>query len=297
MKKSKFSLGVKIIAILSFVIAVFGCGYFSLDKIIIPRNFSHYGINGVRDLTNVFASLYGVPKESKIIVNGYGEDDLENAVSKLQEAGYKIEDDGTIVQENLASFNSNSNKAMMLTDSEMVAVFDSLVQSGLLVDNLTNLKYIDLVDIEVIDLVITPLSEETVENYTKFNNANVKFIIKVNTEHLCEQMAEQMQTTEAILNVIIPNNLYFTIDYDINLGLARSSRAQGLISINNKSAEKSEVLLNLLISFIFPEEDEMTIEKFTSAIGDVALSGIDELGDFSFVCLDKEENEYGLIFS
>ena len=159
MKKSKFNLFVKIFVVISCVFAVFACGYFSLDKIIIPRNFSHYGISSVKDLTNVFASLYGVPKESKIVKNGFEETDLESAVEKLQDVGYKIEDDGTIMQENISTFGKNVNSTMVLSDREVAAVSNVLVQSEILSQNLQNLNYIDAVNIEVIDFVITPDKE------------------------------------------------------------------------------------------------------------------------------------------
>ena len=110
MNKNKFNFFVKIFVVISCIFAVFACGYFSLDKIIIPRNFSNYGICSVKDLTNVFASLYGVPKESKIVKNGFEEKDLIGAVKKLQDVGYKIEDDGTILKENISTFGKDVNE-------------------------------------------------------------------------------------------------------------------------------------------------------------------------------------------
>lgn len=296
MKKGKLGFIVKIMAVFSFVVAIFACGYFSLDKVIIPRNFAHYGISSIKDLTNVFASLYGVPDEKDIVENGYAEKDLESAVEKLQNAGYKIEDDGTILQENILSFKDNVKEQLFLTNNEITAVCDKLVQSGILAQNLQHLNYIDVVNISVLDFVITPDKNSYDEETSSYGKANVKSIVKINTKALCEQMAIQMETTEALLNVIIPENMYFTIDYDIDLRMRSDSRAVGTISVNGKKAEKSEVLINLLIDFIFPKEDEMTFDKFTKAIGDVALSAIDTLGQFNFV-VNETTKEIGLMFS
>lgn len=297
MKKSKFGLIVKIMAIVSFVIAVFSCGYFSLDKVIIPRNFSIYGINGVKDLTNVFASLYGSPSESQLVVVGYDEQDFNSALAKLQGAGYKIEDDGTILQENIYSFKDDVNTSLILSSSEVASILESIIQSDILAQNLKNLNYIDTMNISILDFVILPDLDTYNETTLSYERADVKAIVKINTEELCEQISIQMQTSKSLLNVIIPNNLYFVVDYDIDLMTRDNHDATVSISVNGKSAEKSETLINLLISFIFPTEDEMTYDKFTSLIGSIALSGIDALGDFRFVDFDKENNQYGLMFS
>ena len=294
MKKGKVKFIAKIIAVLTFVVVICFCGYFSLDKIVIPKNFGNYGIHGVRDLTNVFATLYGAPKESKLVEVGYSDEDLESAVSKLQEAGYKIEDDGTILQENISSF--KGDKGLYLSDKELAAVCNALTQSGILAENLPHLNYINTMNINVLEVVITPDENSYDENKNTYNKANIKSIVKINTEDLCEQIAIQMETTEALLNLIIPNTIYFTVDYDIDLTQESENRTTGDIAINGQTSKKSEALINLLIEFIFPEADEMTFEKFTSAIGNVALSGIDELGEFSF-SKNNSLNENGILVS
>ena len=104
MKKKKSGILAKVVILLSFILAIFAGGYFFLDKLIVPKYFSQYGITGIGDLVDVVASLYTTPNESKMIVNGYTQTDLTNAISKLQKAGYKIESDGTIKEDNLNEF-------------------------------------------------------------------------------------------------------------------------------------------------------------------------------------------------
>ena len=99
-KKNNSGILAKIIILFAVIMAIFAGGYFFLDKLIIPKYFDKYGISGVGDLVDVVASLYNSPKESKMIKNGYTQIDLTNAISKLQTAGYKIENDGTIYEEN-----------------------------------------------------------------------------------------------------------------------------------------------------------------------------------------------------
>jgi len=53
------------------------------------------------------------------------------------------------------------------------------------------------------------------------------------------------------------------------------------------SAKESEILINLLIDFIFPPEDEMNMQKFTKTFGDIILTSINELGDFKFKQVDE----------
>ena len=66
MKKKNSGILAKIIVLLSFILAVFLGGYFFLDKLIVPKYFSKYGINRLGDLVNVVASLYSTPNEAKM---------------------------------------------------------------------------------------------------------------------------------------------------------------------------------------------------------------------------------------
>ena len=291
-KKNKSGVLIKIFTALSVVVAIIFCGYMSLDKFFIPKKFGVYGITNMKDLTTVFASLYSVPKEKKIIVNGYGDGDLESGIEKLQIANYKIEDDGTVLNENLANFKGDGS--VLLSDRELAAVCDKILKSGLLEENLPNLNYIGNINIKIIDLLITvdPASyNEVSQTYSK---ANVKLIIKINTEELREQISKQMETTQALLKIIIPSSLYFSVDYDVDLSNEDDMRTTGTISINGKKVENSKLLINLLIQFIFPSEDEMTYEKFTEEIGNILIEGIRELGNFSFVASVDETELSGI---
>ena len=292
-KNKKYNILIYIATLLGVVIAIIACGYFSLDKIIIPKKFGKYGINNLNDLTNVFSSLYSLPKESDLIENGYSNDDLESGIEKLQNANYKIEDNGTILNENISSFKGDGNLA--LTDKEFAAVCNKLVKSGILTENLPHLNYINTMNISVVDLVIK-VDEESIDELTGlYSKANIKLIIKIDTTDLCSQIAVQMQTTEALLKIIIPSTLYFTVNYEIDLSKENDNRTTGTIAINGKTEKQSEILINLLIEFIFPKEDEMTYDKFTKAIGDVALSGIDQLGSFNFSTNIENTQQNGII--
>ena len=58
--------------------------------------------------------------------------------------------------------------------------------------------------------------------------------------------------------------------------------SNGHISINGRKEKQSNILINLLIDFIFPDSEEMNKEKFTHELGNVIISGIEILGDFDF---------------
>lgn len=279
MKKKKVKLLSKIMITLCLILAVFVGGYFFLDKTIIPKYFGQYGIGGVSDLVGVVTSLYKSPNESKMITNGYTPTDTSNAISKLRTANYKIEEDGTILEENFNSFQGNAN--VELTDREFAAVCDKMLKNGILVDVLPELNYLNVINISLLELIITP--DEDSFDGSGFTSANIEFILKINTESIREQIASQMDTPLFLLNMIIPDNLYFTVTYDLDLTKQEESRANGTIAINGRTAKQSKVLIELLIDFIFPESDEMNYEKFIQSVGDIALEGIDVLGDFKFI--------------
>ena len=100
-QKTKRGIIIRIVALVATIIAIFAGGYFCLDKVIVPKYFGNYGINNVPDLVGVVTSLYKSPNESKFITNGHTKTDLSNAIEKLQSAGYKIDEQGVITEENM----------------------------------------------------------------------------------------------------------------------------------------------------------------------------------------------------
>ena len=291
MKKKNSGILAKVLILLSFILAVFAGGYFFLDKLIVPKYFSKYGINGLGDLVNVVASLYSTPNEAKMISNGYTQTDLTNAISKMQKAGYKIENDGTIKSENMNDFKGSGR--LELTDREFAAVCNGFLDNGLLEDSLSDLNYLNITELSVLDLVVTLNEESQIEDTNTYTKANIDFIIKVNTTKLREQIADQMDTPIYLLKMIIPDVLYFEVSYDIDLE-KEEDRTNGVIEINGRSPEKSEALINVLIGFIFDEKEEMDLQKFINEIGSVALQGIDALGDFKFA---KYEKQVGVVIN
>lgn len=287
--KKKTGILAKVFILLAAILAIFTGGYFFLDKLVVPKYFGKFGIDGIVDLIDVVASLYNTPNEANLIKNGYTQTNFTNAISKLQESNYKIEDDGTIKKDNLINFKGDGK--LELTDQEFAALCNTFLNNGLLEDSLSNLNYLNITQLTLLDLIVTP-DGETYDSKTKtYTKANVNFIIKVDTTNLREQIAEQMDTPVYLLKMIIPDKMYFQVSYDIDL-LKENNKTNGTIAINGRTPEKSENLINLLISFIFNEEDEMDMQKFIGELGSVAVQGIEALGDFKFA---KFGNQYGFI--
>ncbi len=280
-KNSRSGFVVKLVIIISLVLSVFVGGFFFLDKVIVPKYFGDYGIYNVGDLIGVVSSLYSSPKESEFITNGHSPADLSDAIKKLQNANYKIQDDGNILKEDMDSF--KGDQRVELTDCEFAAICDKLIENGMLKNALPDLNYLNVMNISVLELTSKPVEESLDEESGTYSKAHIKFIIKIETSDIRDQIASQMQTPMYLLKIIIPDKLYFSINYDIDLDNPEERYSNGDISINGKTAKQSETLINLLIEFIFPEEENMDINSFTKAIGDVAMKGIDALGTFRFV--------------
>ena len=289
MRKKKTGFIFKIFVALTLIGAIFTGGYFFLDKKIVPKYFGMYGINSIPDLVGVVTSLYNSPKESEIVKNGHTQTDFSNAVVKLQKAGYQINDDGSMKDNVFDDFKGTGR--VELTDKELAAVCNKFIADGILVDALPDLNYLNVINISVLELTITPI-ESSLEDglYTK---AHISSIMKINTSDICEQIAKEMDTPKFLLNMIIPEQLYFSISYDIDLNeeneesqededVKSSVNANGTIAINGRNEKQSRILINLLIDFIFPDSEEMNKDKFTSELGDIIVNGIEILGDFKF---------------
>lgn len=277
-RRKRTGIIAKIFLTLCIIMGIFAGGYFFLDKVIVPKYFSKYGINGMPDLVGVVRSLYNSPKESSLVTNGFTNSDLTSATDKLQSSGYKVEDDGTILNHDFNNF--QGTEPVELTDKEIAAFCNKMLEDGVLASVLPNLNYINVMNISILEVIITPNKSSEIEN--GYSSANVEMIIKLNTTNIREQIANQMNTPLFLLNMIIPDTLYFTVSYDIDVS-DEQARSNGTIAINGRTENQSKVLIGLLIEFIFPAEDEMNQEKFTSAIGDILVLGIDALGEFRFV--------------
>ncbi len=288
MRRKKSGFIAKIIVIVCILLSIFVGGFFFLDKLIVPKYFGSYGIYNVGDLVGVVSSLYNAPRESDMVTNGYTETDLNSAISRLQAKGYKIQNNGEIFKDDLENFKGEGN--VYLTDCEFAAVCDKLIQSGMLKNALPNLNYLNVMNISVLEFTVNPDEKSasdvvlTDKGETQtYSKAHIKFIVKIETTDIRDQIAKQMETPMYLLKIIIPDKLYFTLNYDIDLNDPEERYSNGKITINGKKEKQSETLINLLINFIFPAEDNMNIVGFTKAIGDVALEGIDRLGDFKFI--------------
>ena len=246
MEQKKPRIWGRIIALLSIVIAVFVGGYFFLDLAIIPKYFGQYGIRNVPDLVGVVTSLYKSPNEKKLIKNPYTSQDLTSAINTLQLANYKIADDGTVVEDDF-----KGDTSVKLTDREVAALCNQMIDNGILLDALPSLNYLNMINISVLEVLIVPDKDsKDGEYYTK---ASLEFIAKLETVDIREQIAEHMDTPLFLLNMIIPDNLYFLVSYDIDLSKEEGERiSNATIALNGRTAEQSEILMNLLIDFIFP---------------------------------------------
>lgn len=295
MNKRSSGIFAKIAILLSIVLAIFTGGYFFLDKVIVPKYFGQYGIHGMKDLVGVVSSLYGTPKESKFITNPYTQADFTIAISKLQAADYLIANDGTILEQEGRDFRGEGS--VKLTDREFAAVCDKLLQDNILVDALPDLKYLNIINISLKQVVFVVDEESYDEETQTYTKANISFIAKIDTTGIREQIAAQMNTPIYLLKMIIPDSIYFSVEYDVDLTKTEDERIlEGSVGINSKSAKQSEIVVNLLIDFIFPEDANMTIEKFTVDLGEIVLEGIDFFGEFKFINnLGVKQNQAGIL--
>lgn len=258
---------------LAVILAIFFSGYLFLDKVIVPKYFKDYGITGVPDLVGVVTSLYKSPKEANLVKNGHTQTDLSSAIKVLQDAGYNIKDDGTIPKDE--EFTGSGE--VKLTDKEFAAVCEKLLEDGILSSVLPAYNYIDIINMSLLEVTVTPNKDKPSEDGEGYTAARIEFILKLETDGIREQIANQMGTPLFLLNLIIPDTLYFEASYDIDVTKNGTTQSNGSIAINGRTTKQSEILINLLISFIFPKDEQMNLEEFTLTLGDIITQGIDLL--------------------
>ena len=114
------------------------------------------------------------------------------------------------------------------------------------------------------------------------NSANIHALFKVDTVGLRDQIAHEMGISKFLIEMIIPDIMYMSVDYNLALVNNSWTYSDGNISLNGRTAEQSKILLDMLISFIFPEEDNMNLEKLTNEFGNILQSGLGLLGKPSY---------------
>lgn len=276
----KFFLG--LLTIVLVLGAIICGGYFVLDKAVVPKYFSSYGIHSMDDLVVMMRTLYSVPSETEIVTNAYSKSDLTTATNKLTEKEYPILEEGMFDFEAFDS-GKRGNGDLYLTDRELASVLDKLLDSTEFSNILPNLNHIDTINMNLLELSITPKETDGVID-TK--NAHIQFILKVNTTEVRSQMAKEMDIPIFLLNMIFPENLYLTANYNVNIDNSGDKSvwqtSDGTLSVNDSNDKQSEILLDLLISFIFNKDDQMTISKLVENFGHILDQGVELFGEIEF---------------
>jgi len=282
MKKNKtLKFFISLAIILVVLTGIFVGGYFILDKAVVPKYFGEYGIHNMSELVGMMSTLYNNKTEKDIVINPFTSSDADAAESKLIAVGFPALSSGRLDYKKLAEgdYSPDTLSEVSLTDRELASLIDGMLQSGVLVDKLPNLKYINTLYMSCLQVKIYP---EYVDGVINENKADLSFIIKLDTSSMRGQMAEEMQMPIFLLNMIVPNTMYITSNITLEVRDGEWVYEGGGIGINGKTEKQSKILLNLLIDFIFPKEDNMTIEELESSLGDVVIKGTSLLGSARF---------------
>ena len=277
-KKGTIKFLVGLFVVLAFLGGIICGGYFLLDKVVVPKYFAEYGISGMNDLVVLMRTMYSLPKEKEILNNPYYQSDLSTASKKLGDANYPVLADGTFSFE-LFDNGQKGDGDVYLTDRELASILDKLLDSTEFSDILPNLNSIDTININLKQLMITP--EKEGEEYSK-TNAHINAIFKIDTKEVRSQMAKEMDIPLFLLNMIFPEQMYITCDYTFEKIEAEWKVTNGALAVNGSDSKQSETFLNLLIRFVFKEEDEMTITKLLDNFAKIVERGTELLGDFEF---------------
>ena len=314
MKRSKTKFIVVLTTVLILITGTVIGGYYAIDKLLVPKYFGRYGINNLPELVDLVQTIYIVPSEDSFINNPYTKADAQTMTAKFAKVGFPTLANGeidfeTIVKSEEKRFLKTDSESfnethITLTDKEIATILNQILDTGILVSNFKSLSYLDTLQMQIKQLSITPTDLESKdstlasEQFMDFssNSANLSLTIKITTESAKQQIAKNIDAPQFLIDWIIPEEMYITasmsteIDKDGNHTFSNTS-----LSINSKTPKQSEVLLSLLISFIYPDSENMTIDELTTALGDLAIEGINLLGDFEYVQVEtKTSSSFGI---
>ena len=271
--------------------------YFLLDKLIVPKYFGSYNINNLGDLVSMVSTLYNTPKEKDLIKNGFTISDQNNAEQKLKDAGFPRFENGELDYDKIASgeFVIADTELLTMTDRELAAVLNEMIGHGVLTSKVPSLKFVNQMDLTILELNITPKKDASKSEGYDSKSAKVGLIFKFDTSTLIDQISKEMDTPVFLLNMIIPKTMYVTLSYDLSINDQNECVAEnGHMSINGRTVKQSKVLLDLMVSFIFPAEENMTVDKLTETMGNTLIKGVDLLGNIEFKEKVKD-NQNGVV--
>jgi len=262
-------------------------GYMILDKIVVPKYLSAYGINNMGELASVISTMYNSPKESQFIKNPYSLGDRESGITKLKNANFPYNDEKStldyekIAKEKVTVVDVDGTGYLVFTDKEIAAILDDVLKSGVIAENLDAIATLDTLTMTTKEVIVSP---KLVGDATSSGSAHISMTIMVNTSKVRGDMAKNMDVPTFLLNMIVPKDLYFTCEFDIDAtDMQNYVYSNCVMRINGATAKQSEILIDLLISFIFEPEQNMNMEELVHKIGEIVTYGLELFGEFDFV--------------
>ncbi len=298
MKKNKT---LRFFVTLLIVLAILGSlvvgGYFILDKAVVPKYFGEYGINNMSDLVEMMGTLYNNNDESDIVTNPFRESDKVSAENKLIEVGFPVLANGNLDYKKIAEgqFEVSSEASVELTDKELASIVGEMLNSGVLAEKLPNLRYLNTLTFTMLEVIITP--DVIIGEEVDLNSAHMEFTVKIDTSSVRTQMANEMEMPLFLLNMIVPKTLYISVEFDLSINEGEWVYTNSSIGVNGRTSKQSEILLNLLIDFIFPPEDQMTLERLNEEFGGVIINGLELLGNVQFTNSIYSTSQNGVILT
>ncbi len=286
-KRKKSNFFVRLTVFLVIIVGILSGVYFLLDKLIVPKYFGSYNINTLGDLVGMVSTLYNTPKEKDLIKNGFTLSDQDNAEDKLKRVGFPtFESNSSLDYDRIASgdFFIPETENLTMTDRELAAVLNEMVKHGVLTSKVPSLKFVNQMDLTILEMNIKPKADESLPDGYNTKSAKVDLIFKFDTATIIDQISEEMDTPVFLLNMIIPKTMYVTLSYDVSINENEECLAEnGNMSINGKTVKQSKILLDLMVSFMFPKEENMAVEKLTNTMGETLIKGVEMLGNIEFV--------------
>ena len=290
--KSKRIAGffIKLLVILAVFTSISFGGYLILDKAVIPSYFGKYGINDMGDLVRMVRVMHNAPDEKTFITNPYTKENETSALSKLEAAGvpiYNGEIEFSKIADGEYDITEEAQQGIFISDKEMTAIIAQMFRSDYLlsVEFFKNLEYFDTISIEAKEIIVD-FEDNDVEvdgAFTFSKKAHVSFTIKIDTKTAQTIMAKRMDVPYFLLDLIMPDFLYMTTSYDIEVLEDEGYRiTNAAIGVNGRTPKQSKILLNMLLTFIFPQDDNMTISKLGETFAVSLNDGMNILGDIKF---------------
>jgi hypothetical protein len=260
MFKRTFGCG-SLIAVFFVTVAIIVIGaYFAFTNFISP----YLNNADIQEIYDIYVELSKDVNEESLVSNAPQEVDYDNAQQALVSSGIDIFNEyGDIDPTQIDESNFFPTNNITLADRELASLINAFIENPLNLQQVgINTEDIGGLQTKVLEVIIDEIDATTI---------NLSFIVRLDMT--------QIKTQLGFFGFFLPDELYITNQNTLHYENNAYTLVSGNIHANNLPQETNDRMLEILVEALNENNPELTVESLNTGIGELILSGIEEVSN------------------